>query len=169
MLLTQVDITTGLGTLVTATVVVSLGLAPVFTLATDQVIGSAPVERAGAAAALSETSSELGGALGIAILGSIGAAAYRSQMTAMVSTSVPPDLAEAVRSTLAGALGLAAQLPTGLSAELLETARGAFAHSFDLTALLTAATALASAALVAVVLRQDDSEQVLNPAAVNCG
>ncbi len=169
MLLTQVGIATGLGMLVTATVVVSLGLAPVFTLATDQVIGSAPAERAGAAAALSETSSELGGALGIAILGSIGAAVYRGRMTEALSPSVPPDVADAARGTLAGAVSAAAQLPTAFSAELLDTARSAFAQSFDLAALLTAAVALATAALVAIVLRDDTSEQVLAPAAVNCG
>jgi tetratricopeptide (TPR) repeat protein len=49
-----------------------LGLAPAFTLTNDIIIGSAPRERAGSAAALSATGSELGGALGIAILGSIG-------------------------------------------------------------------------------------------------
>src|SRR5207253_8309599 len=55
-------------------VIYSLGLSPVVILATDLIVGSAPVERAGAASAISETSSELGGALGIAVLGSIGVA-----------------------------------------------------------------------------------------------
>ena len=55
------------------------GSSPVIVLATDLVVGSAPVERAGAASAISETSAELGGALGIAILGSIGTAVYRAR------------------------------------------------------------------------------------------
>src|SRR5205807_8288742 len=62
-------------------------LAPAFTLSTDLVIGSAPPERAGAAAALSETGSELGGALGIAILGTIGTGGYRSSMAHAGSTA----------------------------------------------------------------------------------
>ena len=70
--LTRVDEASGLAVLVCATVIFSLGLAPVFTLTNDIVIGTAPPERAGAASAISETSSELGGALGIALLGSIG-------------------------------------------------------------------------------------------------
>ena len=53
-------------------VVLSLGLAPLFTLAADLAVGSAPPERAGAASGISETSSELGGALGLAILGTVG-------------------------------------------------------------------------------------------------
>jgi DHA2 family multidrug resistance protein-like MFS transporter len=80
-LLTQVGSTSGLPVLVTGFIVYSLGLAPVFTLSNDVIIGIAPPERAGAAAALSETGSELGGALGIAILGSIGATFYRDRVT----------------------------------------------------------------------------------------
>ena len=55
----------------------SLGLAPVVTLATDAVVGAASAAQAGVASAISETGSELGGALGIAILGSVGNAIYR--------------------------------------------------------------------------------------------
>jgi DHA2 family multidrug resistance protein-like MFS transporter len=75
--LAQVDGTSGLPIVVASTVVFSLGLSPVFTLANDIIIGAAPPERAGAASAISETCSELGGASGIAILGSIGTAIYR--------------------------------------------------------------------------------------------
>jgi DHA2 family multidrug resistance protein-like MFS transporter len=55
-------------------VVFSLGSAPMTTLATDLMVGTAPPERSGAASGISETSSELGGALGIAVLGSIAVA-----------------------------------------------------------------------------------------------
>ncbi len=60
----------------------SFGLAPVFTLSTDLIIGTVPPERAGTAAGLAETSSEFGGALGIAILGSIVTALYAGGMAA---------------------------------------------------------------------------------------
>jgi DHA2 family multidrug resistance protein-like MFS transporter len=167
-LLTLVDVESGLSLLVAASVVVALGLAPVFTLATDQVIGSAPAERAGAAAALSETSSEFGGALGIAILGSIGAALYRGRMTDMPSTAVSPDVSEAARNTLAGAVASAAQLPAPLAGELLANARVAFAESFQLTTLLTAAVVLVAAVLVALVMRETRIETVLAPATASC-
>ena len=71
MLLTQVDVAS-LPLLVIGNVIMSLGFGPVITLATDVIVGSAPPERAGAASGLSETSAEFGGALGIAVLGSIG-------------------------------------------------------------------------------------------------
>jgi len=89
-LLTQVDAASGLAVLVTGSVVFSVGLAPVFTVAADLAIGAAPPARAGAASAISETSSEFGGALGIAILGSVATAIYRGQVTDAVPAGVQP-------------------------------------------------------------------------------
>ena len=80
VLLAQVEAEDGLPYLVSASVVYSLGLAPLFTLTNDLIIGAAPPECAGAASAISETGAELGGALSIAILGTIGTAVYRSQI-----------------------------------------------------------------------------------------
>ncbi|MET3493385.1 MFS transporter [Variovorax boronicumulans] len=144
----------GLAWLVASAVISSLGLAPVFTLATDLVVGSAPPERAGVASAISETSSEFGGALGIAILGSIGAAIYRSTM----ADAVPAGLAgaaevEAARSTLGGALALAGQIGGSAGAELLDAGRAALLHGLRLVAGICAAVLLIVAGLVAFRLR----------------
>ncbi len=57
--------------------VLALGTGPLFALGTGLVVGSVPPERAGSAASMSETSSYLGGSLGIAVLGAIGAAVSR--------------------------------------------------------------------------------------------
>ncbi len=67
----------GIPGLVTGCVIFSIGLGPVYTLATGLIVESAPERRAGAAAAIGETGAELGGALGIAVLGSLGLAVYR--------------------------------------------------------------------------------------------
>nr|MBA2254759.1 MFS transporter [Chloroflexota bacterium] len=80
-LLTQAGVSGGLTIVVTSSLIISLGLAPVFGLTTELIVGSAPPERAGAASGISETGAELGGALGIAILGSIGVALYRGRVT----------------------------------------------------------------------------------------
>jgi MFS transporter, DHA2 family, multidrug resistance protein len=79
-ILAQVDGSSGLPLLVAGTALLSLGLGPVFTLAADLVVSAAPPERAGAASAILETSSEFGSAAGIAILGSLGYAVYRSEL-----------------------------------------------------------------------------------------
>jgi DHA2 family multidrug resistance protein-like MFS transporter len=140
--------------IVAGSVVYSLGLSPVVILATDLIVGSAPVERAGAASAISETSSELGGALGIAILGSIGTAVYRLHMGDALPAGVPPDAAEAARATLGGAAAIAAKLPDQAGAELLRAAREAFTRAFELTSAINGALAIGTAILAAILLRR---------------
>jgi DHA2 family multidrug resistance protein-like MFS transporter len=151
-LLTQLD-GTGLAVLVIGSVVFSLGSAPMTTLATDLMVGTAPPERAGAASGISETSSELGGALGIAILGSIGTAVYRGQMTDAVPAAVPGAAAAAARDTLGGAVEAAGQLPDQLGTALLDAAREAFTQGVQLSFAISAAVAIGIAILVAALLR----------------
>ncbi|MGH2489496.1 MAG: MFS transporter, partial [Candidatus Limnocylindria bacterium] len=86
--------------IVVASVVLSLALAPVITLATELIVGSAPPEQAGAATGISETSGELGGALGIAILGSLGTAVYRTGVADALPSGIPASVADAARDTL---------------------------------------------------------------------
>ena len=122
-------------------------------LATDLIVGSAPVERAGAASAISETSSELGGALGIAILGSIGTAVYRNRMAASMPSGLPPEAAEAARATLGGAIAVAEQLPERVGAALIVPAHAAFVQAFQLVAIVCAGVVLVLAVLVMMRMR----------------
>jgi MFS transporter, DHA2 family, multidrug resistance protein len=153
--LTQVGGSAGndLAILAGASLLVSLGLAPVFTATTDLIVGSAPPERAGAASGISETGAELGGALGIAILGSIGVAIYRGELAASLPAGITAEAAAAARDTLGGAVGVAAQLPGEAGAALLEAAREAFVLGMQLTVLLSTAVAVAVAVLSTVLLR----------------
>jgi len=143
-----------LAMLVAGSVVFSVGLTPVVTLTTDIVLGAAPPERAGAAASMSETSSEFGGALGIAVLGSIVTAVYRSEVAGTLPAGIPSEVAEAARDTLGGAVAVAEGLPAQLGAELLGIARAAFAQSFELTAAISAVVTVATAILAVVLLRR---------------
>jgi MFS transporter, DHA2 family, multidrug resistance protein len=144
---------TGLLGLVCGSVIYSIGLSPVVVLATDLIVGSAPVERAGAASAISETGSELGGALGIAILGSLGTAVYRGVMARSAYPEFPSEALEAARNTMGGALEVAARLSGGQGAELLAIARAAFTQAFELTALTCAVLAVAGAIVTGLLLR----------------
>ena len=76
LMVTQVHRSDGPGLLMAGMLVQSIGMAPLFTLTNDLIIGAAPPERAGAASGISETASELGGALGIALLGTLATAVY---------------------------------------------------------------------------------------------
>jgi len=105
------------------------------------------------AAALSETSAEFGGALGIAILGSIVTAVYRSVMASTTPIGVPSAAAEAARDTLGAATAIAASLPERTGAALLAAARDAFTDAVVLTATVSAALVIAAALVTAVGLR----------------
>jgi MFS transporter, DHA2 family, multidrug resistance protein len=155
VLLIQVDGESALPILVSGSVVFALGLAPVYTLAADLMVGAAPPERAGAAAGISETSSELGGALGIAALGAVGTAVYRAEIDGAVPEGVPPGAADTARDTLGAAVAAAGELPDRVAGELADAAREAFTQAFQLAATLNAAVAIGAALLAATLLRRE--------------
>ncbi len=153
-LMAQATADSGFALVVGGSVAFSLGLAQVFTLATDLMVGSAPPERAGAASGISETSSELGGALGIAILGTLATAVYRAQLDDAIPAGVPPGEAEAARDTFAGAVSASERLEEPIAGELLAGAHDAFAQGFQLAATVSMAVAIVAAAVAAVLLRR---------------
>ncbi|PZT73353.1 MULTISPECIES: MFS transporter [unclassified Streptomyces] len=120
------------------------GLVAAMTLANELALGAAPPDRAGSAAAVLESGQELGGALGMAILGTIGAAVYSRDVAGALPSGVPQ--AEAVRETLGGATAAAAQLPYDTSEAVLVAARGAFTHGMSIAA-VGAAVVMAGAGL----------------------
>lgn len=159
-LMTQADGPYALQIMVIAFITFCLGLSPVFTLATDVIVGSAPPEQAGAAAAISETGSELGGAMGIALLGAIGTAVYRGRMATGAPAGLPAGAAEAARDTLGGAITVATHLPQhDLSAALLTTARDAFVRAIDVTAIISVVLVLAMTLIAALWMRTPPDPQ----------
>jgi DHA2 family multidrug resistance protein-like MFS transporter len=153
LIFTRIDESTGFAVFVAGTVVFSLGLAPVFTLTNDLIIGSVPPERAGAAAGISETAAELGGALGIAFFGSIGVAIYRGAVADGVPVGVPAEAAEVARDTLGGAVEVVSRLPDSVGASLLEAARDAFVQGVHVSAWIAALGALVLAVFTLRALR----------------
>ena len=137
----------------TGYVVLSLGLAPVFTLATDLVVGTVAPEKAGMASGLSETSAEFGGALGIAVLGSVVTAVYRSRIVSAIPDGVPSAAADAARGTLGGAATVAGTLPAAEGAAMLEAARRVFTDAVIVTAAVSAVLAAVAAIVTATLLR----------------
>ena len=151
--LTQLTPESGLGILIGSSFVYSLGIAPVFTLTNDLILGAAPPEKAGAASGISETGAELGGALSIAVLGTIGIAVYRAQVEDSIPASVPPEEAEVAQDTLGGAVAVSGELTDALAAEVLDAARLAFTQGLQVVALVSAVIAALSAIGVMAFLR----------------
>ncbi|GAB3711114.1 MFS transporter [Nocardiopsis nanhaiensis] len=126
----------------------SVGLGPGAALIADIVVGSAPKEKAGSAASMSETSGEFGIAIGVALLGSLAAAVYRNLV------DVPEGAADgAAGQTLAGAVTAAEELPPAQAAGLLESAREAFTVGLNVTAGFGTAGMVVFGGLALVLLR----------------
>jgi DHA2 family multidrug resistance protein-like MFS transporter len=159
-LLTQVSATGSVGLVLTALGLCTFGMGPVGTLVTDIVVGSVPPEKAGSAAAMSETSGEFGIATGVAVLGSIGTAVYRSQVD--VPADTPAELASATRDTLATAVAATEALPPGLATQLLGPAQEAFTSGLNMVAVV-AAVALAVLGVLAIALLRDTSSPEPEP------
>ncbi|MFE3519934.1 MFS transporter [Streptomyces sp. NPDC059166] len=143
--LAQVRTDSALSFTLAAASVYAGGLVAAMTLANELALGAAPPERAGSAAAVLEAGQELGGALGMAILGSVGAAVYSRDMAGALPAGVPQ--AEAVRETLGGATAAAAELPKGTADAVLAIAQSAFTHGMGIAA-FGAAVVMVSAGLL---------------------
>jgi DHA2 family multidrug resistance protein-like MFS transporter len=120
---------------------VYLGLGVIAALGTDIVVGAAPSEKSGSAAALSETVQELGIAAGVAVLGSLTTAIYRSNIEA--PSGLSPSAAETYSDSLSGASSVTDQL-TGWG---LESARATFTGGLNAAA-VASGLAVAAASLV---------------------
>jgi len=120
----------------------ALGSSPAVTLVTDLIVSHAPADRAGPASALSETCGELGGALGIAILGTVASSVYRSHMGEL--SGVP----QAGVETLSGALATAESLPAADALQLITNARAAFVDGMRWAVLIAALVTVACGILV---------------------
>lgn len=154
LLLVFVDDAAGLVLLVAGTVVFFLGIGPVSALSNDLVISSAPPEKAGSAASLSQTSSDFGIALGVAVFGTIGTAVYRDQLTGAIPAGVPAAAAQTAHESIAGAVQVASTLPARVGAQLLDVARATFMTGLHAAALVSAILVLLLGVLGALVLRQ---------------
>ncbi|MFJ8662610.1 MFS transporter [Streptomyces sp. NPDC093795] len=135
--LAGIDRATPLWVVLVGGCVYAAGLVSAMTLATELALGAAPPERAGSAAAVLESGQELGGALGMAVLGSIGAAVY--------SAAMPASAPAAARETLGGALGS----PPGV----LDAARSAFVEAMGGAAVGACLLMLVAAGVAVVLLR----------------
>ncbi|MFD7665878.1 MFS transporter [Streptomyces sp. NPDC059788] len=132
---------------------VFLGAGPMVTLGAGLVIGSAPPEKAGSAAAINETSGQFGFAFGIAALGTLSIAVYRGAVADKLPRGLPEDVAAAARDTLTAALSAAERLAGGLGAETAAAARAAFVSGLNTVAAVCAGVLLIVAVLVAALLR----------------
>ncbi|MFD4831762.1 MFS transporter [Streptomyces uncialis] len=136
----------------TGITLVFFGAGPMTALSTDLVVGSVPPRRAGSAASMSETATELGISVGVAVLGSLGTAVYRGRIEDSLPEGVPADAVRDTEDTLAGATAAARDLPGAVGDRLLEAGREAFTAGMNIAAVVGAALVAALAVVSARAL-----------------
>ena len=129
-----------------------LGIATAMAPATESIMGSLPLGKAGVGSAMNDTTRQVGGALGVAVLGSLTAASYHQQVgSSKIVGALPPVAAHAARDSIGGAVEVARHLgPAGH--QLVADASAAFVHAMSITLLIAAAVALGGAVVAMVFL-----------------
>jgi EmrB/QacA subfamily drug resistance transporter len=147
------------GLVLIAMLIGGLGMGLSITPATDSVMGAVPKENAGVGSAMNDTTRQVGGALGVAVLGSLLSTSFSSHITD-VATSLPAAQAALVRNSVGYAAQVAAQLGGAQGQSLIDSANTAFVHAMNTTALAGAAVALLGAfiALAFLPARSEASE-----------
>ncbi|MDQ0665676.1 DHA2 family multidrug resistance protein-like MFS transporter [Arthrobacter ulcerisalmonis] len=142
--------------LLAALLVLALGVGTAETISNDLILGAAPPEKSGAAAAISETGYEVGSLLGTAVLGSILTASYQRnlRLPAGLDGTLSGTSLHNARETLAGAVEAANLLPASLSASVADAAAAAFDSGVHITAAIGLVLMATAAVLAAVVLRK---------------
>jgi EmrB/QacA subfamily drug resistance transporter len=139
------------GRIVTAMILMAAGLALTASPATEAIMGALPPAKAGAGSAVNDTTREIGGTLGVAIVGSVMSSVYGSHiLTALTHLGAPRAISSAAEESVVAGLGLTADLPPGLREAAAAAARLAFMDGLRAGSLVAAgATALAAVATLA--------------------
>jgi DHA2 family multidrug resistance protein-like MFS transporter len=148
---TWVGVHTAYWVIAPAVVLNGIGMGFIFGVTQDTMLATAPKERAGAAAAIGETAMELGGGLGIAVLGSVLAGAYRGGLR--LPAGLPEQAATAAHQNVGSAMAAGAALPAPQGPALVSTAQQAFVHGIHVSTMIGACILAVGAVAALYALR----------------
>jgi DHA2 family multidrug resistance protein-like MFS transporter len=133
-----------------ALILLGIGMGVTVAPATGSIMQAVPLNKAGVGSAVNDTSREVGGALGIAVLGSIANSAYRSNIDSAVLEALPAEAADAASESIGAAISISQKLPGDAGARLASEAGDAFTSAFSVS--LTAAAVVAAISGLAVFI-----------------
>lgn len=150
--LASASVTSGYARVLPASILLGLGLGMTMAPATDSIMGAVQVDASGVGAAMDETTIQVGGALGVAVLGSVFASRYGAAMGRFTAAHrMPAPLAHLVRSSIGAAVTSGHRIGGPLGSAIEAAARGAFVAGMDL-AVAAGATVVLGGAVVAAAL-----------------
>ncbi|GLW09415.1 MFS transporter [Microtetraspora sp. NBRC 13810] len=151
--LALLNVDSGLAFLISASILISIGINPLLSLSAGMIVSSAPPDKAGSASAVMETSGEFGAGLGIAIFGTIGTAIYSNQIAESMPDGVPAAVAETARDSFAGAFAAAGELSAAVGDQLIAVGRVAFLNGMNVVHGIAVVVMVIIGCLVMVTLR----------------
>jgi EmrB/QacA subfamily drug resistance transporter len=167
-LLSTASTASGFGLVAASLLLLGVGMGNVMAPATEAIMGALPPARAGVGSAVSSTVRQVGGVLGVAVLGSLLSSAYTTRLSGTLH-GVPAAVVRAAGDSVGAANQVAARLGGGAARELVADAHAAFIHGMDVTVLAAAGVALLGALLALVFLparaAQPDRARAAVPAA----
>jgi EmrB/QacA subfamily drug resistance transporter len=178
LVLGQATPTSGYALIIGSLVLLGLGMGTAMAPATDSIMGALPPERAGVGSAVNDTTREFGGALGVAILGSLAASQYAASMASAPGLGqLPPAASDAATNSIGGAVTVATRLAgtplESLAAPLLAFARSAFvdamSHAVEIGAIAAVVGAIVALAFLPSrpTLAVAEPERALQPLVVS--
>jgi EmrB/QacA subfamily drug resistance transporter len=154
-ILSRAGVHSNFALLATALVVMAIGQGMATAPSTGAIVVSLPLDKAGVGSAINDTTRELGGALGVAVFGSVLASRFQTQMASN-------HVSHAASKSIGAALQNAATLPKAQGVSLIDLARHAYTHAFDQTIVFSTIVALLASVLVAWLLRPETAAAPAN-------
>ncbi|MGC5038085.1 MFS transporter [Streptomyces sp. DT190] len=157
-LLTQIDQGSTYGDFLAPLMMLGLALGLAISPATDTIMGSFPESELGVGGGVNDTALELGGALGIAVLGSLLGTAYRDELTDLVANRLPAEAMETAKDSVGAGLAVAERVAQNPSAgpqqaqAAVDAVHQAFAHGVAQTSLIGGIIMAAGTLIVLAVL-----------------
>jgi EmrB/QacA subfamily drug resistance transporter len=158
------------------TMLMGLGMANVMAPCTDSIMGSLPRAKAGVGSAVNDTTRQMGGAIGVAVFGSLMASHFAQRVTSKIGSVVPPDLLPLVSDNVGQAISVARQAPAArpFTDQIIAAASESFVSGLHVVALVAAGVTLLGAVGVLLFLpararAQVDERPALAPEPLGAG
>ncbi len=162
LVLASVGADSGYPPIAISLVLLGLGIGMAMAPATDAIMGSVALEHSSVGSAMNDTTRMMGGALGVAIMGSLLSGKYAAEMSDPLA-ALPPQAAGVAESSVGGAAAVAAQLPAPAAEALQSAAGAAFVSGMGTAALVGAGLAGVGAVIAAIWLPARESPEVSEP------
>ena len=154
--LATVGADTSYGFVVVGLLLLAVGMATLMAPATNAIVSSLPLNKAGVGSAVNDTTREVGGAIGIAVMGTLLTTGYQSTVKP-VAESLPADAADAATDSIGAAFGVAGQLDPAAAGQLIAAARSGFADGMSIAFIFAAVLSVAGAATIRSMFPADST------------